>query len=324
MSANLLAGPRWVAVRQHRRPLWTALGLLLVAVGMMLGSRLWADAAVEALRTTGCAVDSPGPRCFQAAREYTDSIWAARHLIEYTALGMIALPVVVGAFMAGPMIAREMETGTYLVAWSQSVSPARWLAAKLSVPLVAVVAGTVLLAQLFRWAWSTGPAHAFPTYWYEPTMYASIGAVPTASAVMGVAVGTLIGLLVRRTVVAMGVTALVTGTVLAVLAQTRAHLWPVRTLTGHDLPELPISRVWRVDAGVIGPSGERVSTADCYGDISQMPALCGVRGGKVTHYLDHHPGDHFWPIQLVETGIVLALAALATVLAFRVLRRHHA
>lgn len=42
------------------------------------------------------------------------------------------------------------------------------------------------------------------------------------------------------------------------------------------------------------------------------------------HYLDYHPASHFWPVQLVETGILLALAALALTLAFRVLRRRTA
>lgn len=324
MSAQLLTGPRWVVLRQHRQALRAGLGLVLVAMVLMLGSRLWAHGAAERLRAVDCTIDSMDSRCFQAARDYTDSVWEARHLIEYAALGVMASPILIGAFMAGPMIARELETGTYKLAWSQSVSPGRWLAAKLAVPLAAVVVGTALLAPVFHWAWSTGPANAFPTYWYEPTMYASIGVVPTASAVMGVAVGTLIGLLVRRTVVAMGVTALATGAVLFVLAQVRTHLWPVRTLTGPGELEVQISRTWPVDAGVISPSGERVSTTDCFGDISELPALCGAKDGRVTHYLDYHPGSHFWPLQLVETGIVLALAALATLLAFRVLRRHHA
>ncbi|MEK8144329.1 hypothetical protein NKH18_28275 [Streptomyces sp. M10(2022)] len=40
-------------------------------------------------------------------------------------------------------------------------------------------------------------------------------------------------------------------------------------------------------------------------------------------FYDYHPASHFWPLQLVETGILLVLAALAVALAFRVLRRRH-
>lgn len=38
-------------------------------------------------------------------------------------------------------------------------------------------------------------------------------------------------------------------------------------------------------------------------------------------FVDNHPPSHLWPLQLVETGIVLALTALAVTAAFRVLRR---
>lgn len=47
-----------------------------------------------------------------------------------------------------------------------------------------------------------------------------------------------------------------------------------------------------------------------------------ARGG-VTEFTDHHPASPFRPLQLVETGILPALAALAVFTAFRVLRRLH-
>lgn len=39
--------------------------------------------------------------------------------------------------------------------------------------------------------------------------------------------------------------------------------------------------------------------------------------------LRFHPESHFWPLQLVETGILLTLAAIATLAAFVFLRRRH-
>lgn len=37
-----------------------------------------------------------------------------------------------------------------------------------------------------------------------------------------------------------------------------------------------------------------------------------------------HPASHYWPLQLVETGIVLALTALACWACFALLRRRTA
>ena len=45
---------------------------------------------------------------------------------------LIALtPAVTGLFWDAPLLARELETGTFALAWNQSVTRARWLAVKL-------------------------------------------------------------------------------------------------------------------------------------------------------------------------------------------------
>ncbi|WP_406861794.1 hypothetical protein ABZO31_15440 [Streptomyces sp. HUAS MG47] len=322
MSLMTLKGPYWVTVRQHRKALWVALALGVVAVTALVGSWLWSGHTADVLRATGCTVGSLDPNCFQPAREYSDDQWAARHLVEYAALGMLVLPALFGAFVAGPMLAREMESGTYKLAWTQGVHPARWLAAKLAVPAAFVVVGVPLLSLAFYWAWTTGPAHDYPTYWYEPTMYVSHGVVPLAHTLLGLAVGAVVGLLVRRTVVTMSVTVLITGTALAVLAWVRPGLWPVRTLTGNELPE-GVSSSWLVDSGMVTAAGDRIRSGDCFATPGNPRGCMTARGG-VSDYIDIHPASHFWPLQLVESGICIVVAGLATYAAFRLLRRRHA
>ncbi|AVH96319.1 MULTISPECIES: ABC-2 transporter permease [Streptomyces] len=320
MTALTLKGPYWVTFRQHRRALWTALALAGAALTVLVASRLWSDSAVETLRATGCAYASLDPSCFQPARDYADDQWLARHLVEYTALGMLVLPVLLGAFVAGPMLARELEAGTYRLAWTQSVSPARWLAAKVAVPTALALTVVPLLSLVFYWSWSTGPAMDYPTYWHDPTMFVSFGIVPVAHALLGLGLGTAVGVLVRRTVVAMGVTVLFTGTAVAVLARLRADLWPIRTLTG---PVSPKGEVWRLDSGMLTSSGERLLWEDCVAVRPEDVRQCMTDRGGVVEFVDTHPASHYWPLQLVETGICLALAALAGYAAFRLLRARH-
>ncbi|MFE3073749.1 ABC transporter permease subunit [Streptomyces sp. NPDC059247] len=321
MSALALRGPYWVTVRQHRRSLWCALALTALGVALLITSRLWSDAAVEALRAAGCTVDSLDRSCFQHARDYTDDQWSARKMVERAGLGMLLVPVLTGAFLAGPMIARELESGTYKLAWTQSVSPTRWLVSKLAVPLALVVTCVPLLGLVFHWSWSTGPGNDFPTYWYEPTIYASFGTVPVANALMGVALGTLVGLLVRRTVAAMALAVVATTTVLGTLYLLRPGLWPPQTLTGREL-SLRVSDSWIVADGMITESGERVGWEYCRSGTGTARD-CMIGRGGVADFVDHHPGSHFWPLQLVETAVLLALAALALLAAFRVLRARH-
>lgn len=82
-----------------------------------------------------------------------------------------------------------------------------------------------------------------------------------------------------------------------------------------------------LDGGWITADGERWNSLHerlrpC--DTAVRDGLACVRELGVTgHYVDHHPASHFWPLQLVETGIVLALAAGCAFAAFQVVRRRH-
>ncbi|MEU1850215.1 hypothetical protein ABZ499_13310 [Streptomyces sp. NPDC019990] len=55
---------------------------------------------------------------------------------------------------------------------------------------------------------------------------------------------------------------------------------------------------------------------DCWGEPN-CPAESAITG----YYAVYHPSSHFWPLQLMETGIALAFAAVAVVAAFWLLRR---
>ena len=123
---------------------------------------------------------------------------------------VLGAPVLVGVFWGAPLIARELETGTFRLVWTQSVTRARWLAVKLLVVGFASVAVTGLLSLIVTW-WSnpiyglslTSPATPnrfdlllFGTGWLAPLGYAAFGFM----------VGVTAGLLFRRTLPAMGVT----------------------------------------------------------------------------------------------------------------------
>jgi hypothetical protein len=48
---------------------------------------------------------------------------------------------------------------------------------------------------------------------------------------------------------------------------------------------------------------------------------CLEARGATGIYAEYHPASHYWPLQFVETGIVLALAAAAVAASFWLLRR---
>lgn len=324
MSAPALSGPLWLAVRTQRRVWWTALALLALPAGILLYERLSLGAEAAAITDPRClprvaTADTPGV-CRTEFAGFWDTQYSFHVAATYVAGLMVALPPLIGAFVAGPLIGRELESGTYKPAWTQSVSPARWLLAKLAVPAGWTVLVVSALAGLFHWAWSTGRHPDYPERWYEPVFFHAIGPLPVAYTLLGIACGALAGLLLRRTVRALSVTLLGMAAFMALFARyPRMYLWPVLTRTG---PQQITGQVWPIQEGVVTAGGERVTAEECFArGFSHSPCAPGTAGG--TPFTDYHPGSHLWPLQLMETGIVLVLAAVAGYAALRALRRLH-
>ncbi|MCK8681575.1 ABC transporter permease [Streptomyces lichenis] len=322
-SRPLLSGLPRLVLRQHRWALWTLVACVVLVAGALVVTRLWREGAADAWSAAGCTEANTRPRCFQPRSDLAEASSAAYAVLVNASVALVALPGVVAAFAAGPLVARELEAGTYKLAWSQSVTPTRWLAAKLAVPLAASATATAVLLPFFAWARlarQTDFSHY--TRWWDPTTYATSGLLPVALTVMGLAVGTLAGLLVRRTVPAMAVAALAVGAVMLALYQAHPWLWPSRTVTGREAVGLGSGAAWPVQDGMLTASGERITRETCFTAPESSEACMQARGG-VTYFVDYHPASHYWPLQLVESGILLALAALAVAGAFRVLRRLH-
>ncbi|MEU3436431.1 hypothetical protein [Streptomyces sp. NPDC006863] len=321
-NVRTLRGPSRVLLRVHRRTLWAAGAVAAVAVIGMIAVALRADQVSGDFAGTGCTLSSTVDACFQPARDYSDRMLDLSRLLTYTGLALIALPAVVGAFAAGPMVAREWESNHVKLSWTQSSPPAAWLTARLAVPAVLVVCGITVLSAVLTWS-RGGLGNPYPAIWHDISVFGASGTVPAAGALMSLAIGVLAGLTLRRTVPAMAAGLLVSGLVTVFLGVLRDRLWP----TARDTFTLGDGYVWPDGAAIVEwgwvTNRGTVLPADICAHTSADPEVCLPEHGVDHGYLDYHPASHYWPLQLVETGILLALAALAVFAAFRVLRRLH-
>lgn len=120
---------------------------------------------------------------------------------------VIATPALLGFFFGAPLIARELENGTYRLAWTQSVTRKRWLATKLGVVGVfAMVFAGLLTWMVDLWA---RPLMAANGNRFDPLIFSIQGVAPVGYAALAVAVGVAAGVLLRHTVAAMAVTGVV-------------------------------------------------------------------------------------------------------------------
>ena len=288
MTLPDLRGPLRVTVGLHRHVLWAALAVVLLAAIALPAGRWYVQSLAEDLAATGCKVENTVPGCgIQVCGFLSRSLYVNK-MFSFVALAVSALlPLLLGVFVAGPLIGREFEAGTYRLQWTQSVSPARWLAAKLAVPVAAVLLVLPAFVLLAAWIRRGTLDTWYPIQWYDLPVYGVIGPVAVGYALLGIAAGALAGLLIGRTVPAMAAAMTAVGIVGAVVVLLRPRLWPAL-----DGP----------------PRGG--DNWDFSGPVDRI----GIR---------YHPESHFWPLQLVESSILLTLAAAAIVTTFALLRRRH-
>jgi hypothetical protein len=205
----------WLSWRLQRAQ---SLGLLFAgaaaaALLLVTGGRL------QRLATSAASV-------YDALTPTERTLWTAGVVV------MAPVPALVGIFWGAPLVARELETGTHRLAWSQGVTRYRWLAYRLVLSLLITAVAVSALSAVVTW-WS-GPLDdstsqtqgALPDR-LSPLVFAVRGSVPVGYAVLSLAVGVLAGLVLRRTLPAMTLTLVVTIAVQLLLpAWVRPHLVP--------------------------------------------------------------------------------------------------
>jgi hypothetical protein len=158
------------------------------------------------------------------------------HLLQELTLVVLVAPAIIGIFWGAPLVARELESGTFRLAWTQSVSRTRWLAVKLGLVGLSAMAAAGLLSLMVTW-WSS-PFEKLSTDRFSPGAFGQAGIVPIGYAAFAFVLGVTAGVLFRRTVPAMATT--LVGFVAARVAMTywvRVHLLaPIRALSTLQLP----------------------------------------------------------------------------------------
>jgi ABC-type transport system involved in multi-copper enzyme maturation permease subunit len=181
--------------RQFRTPAAVALGcLVVIAVFAAVTGRNLAHAYAVTMATC-----RPIGDCASATAAFarTDSV------LRTTFGTLVAVvPALIGVFWGAPLIAREIESGTFPLVWTQSVTRTRWLVVKLAVLAMASVVVAGLLSLIVTW-WARpldqAAAAAFDTFSQRDI-------TPIGYAALAFAIGVTAGMLIRRTVPAMAVT----------------------------------------------------------------------------------------------------------------------
>ena len=326
----------WLTWRQFRPQAVTSLAVLaafaflLAATGPHLAS-LYATSGLA-----GCQAS-----CNHAASSFLGRVSGFYPLVFMLGIaGVILAPAVIGVFWGAPLIAREFETGTFRLAWTQSITRARWIASKLALPGLAAIAVTEGLSLMYGW-WAAPIGQAarvasgsFPLGMgpFGLLAFDAHGVVPIGYAAFGFALGVTAGVLIRRALPAMALTLAIFAAVqVAMPLAIRPALFPPAHTTqslaanfsgqqsmgpggtfGFILDYLDGEPgAWIFSSGAVNAAGQPVSVmpAACVTAASSAdgPNQCLASHG-IGIGVSYLPTSRYWPLQWTETGIYLALA----------------
>jgi ABC-2 family transporter protein len=309
----------WLSWRQLRASAALTYGALAAVAVVVAISGLQLHSAYTASGIAGCTGDS----CDSVIQAFVGRDPFLQTLLDKILL--LLLPALTGIFWAAPLVARELDTGTYRLAWTQSVTRTRWLTAKLVVVGLAGVAATGVLSALVTWWY--GPIDKVNGNGFSPAVFGARDLAPVGYAAFAFGLGVVAGVLTRRTLTAMAVT--LVGFVAVRLSFAfwiRPHLLaPLTSVQSLDEPKLlgggPGANAgrWVISQAVTDPSGAVVDTIRIGpGDPCEATRSC-LTGYHVTTV--YQPAGRYWTFQWLETGIFVGLAALLIAVSYWWLRR---
>jgi ABC-type transport system involved in multi-copper enzyme maturation permease subunit len=135
-------------------------------------------------------------------------------LYFFSILVILIAPAIVGCFWGAPLIARELEAGTFRLTWNQSITRTRWLTVKLALIGAAAMAVTEAFSLIQAW-WAApigkavgfgGGASIFSEGRFGWFVFPTHGITPLGYAAFAFALGVITGLLIRRPIPAMAIT----------------------------------------------------------------------------------------------------------------------
>jgi len=323
----------WITWRQFRpqaivtAAVLAAFAIVLAVTGPHLAS-LYTSSGLATCHS-GCAT--------QAASFITQVKGKLSTDIFYIGVALLYLmPALIGIFWGAPLVTREIDAGTFRLAWNQSVPRTRWMAVKLALIGLAAMATAGLLSLMLGW-WASPLYRAAQQAGQNQLSISRLGAVlfgatgvaPVGYAAFAFALGVTAGIVIRRTLPAMAITLAVFAAVqLLMPGFVRPHLiapvhasQPLSTINFTGTGDVNNGTLVLSVGSVSGKSGDWImgtQPVNAAGQpITKAPAPCVsarnfvpcLQSHGVQMAVTYQPASRYWALQCLETGIFLVLAA---------------
>jgi hypothetical protein len=294
----------WVSWREQRTETLIAIGILAAVAVILAPSGIEMARAYDHDGIAACLGTQASPGCGDAVRSFQNRFNQISGLLGWLTL----LPGIVGVLLAAPFIT-QLESGTYRLDWTQSITRRRWIAGKLGLSVGVAVVISLAFIALVTW-WRTPLVHVNGRM--ENSVFDSEGIVAIGYTLFALALALAVGVVWRRAVAAL---------VVAFMAYFAARLFVDVWLRQRLTP--PISVTFPARKGELAALNHAwVITehpSDRFGHTI-VPNIGACPGGNLKRcFAEHAPGyihavyepaSRFWSMQLVEFGLFAALAVV--------------
>jgi hypothetical protein len=297
----------WMTLRQHRIELFIfagvtiAVGIFLLVTGLDMHN---------SFQQSGAAACLTNHDAYSNCDEIINS-WETNYEVLQGNINWLSVqPALFGVLFGVPLLAREYEQRTQLLAWTQSITRRQWLLIKIGLLVGATLLFAGVLDLVFVW-WNGPFDQAYGRFAEQSFDFAGI--TPFGYALFALALGLAAGALLRRTIPAVAV--VLAGYIplrLMILFGARPHYMPpliarIASLSGG------IGRLdWRLSEYWTDTSGHPVPFSSLFACESSSASKITVMQCFQSHgWVDtivYQPISRYWPFQLIETGIFAGLA----------------
>lgn len=288
--------------------------VIVAALGIAWQTRVVREEQLACYRQTPSAEEGDAFSPCHAYDLRLDPLQAAAGIAK---VGVIGVPLLMGAFLGVPIVARELEGRTAHLSWSLSRSRRRWLLQRAGPPLALVamasiavgIAGDVLTHAA---PWVEGSDPGFEDWWSRGPQVAV-----RAAAVFGIAlaVGALLGRQLPAVLVTGGVTL---GLFLAAFfildGWMHAAAEPVAIAPTTIVSGKIYGSGWRDDA-----TGELLGDEEMAFEEDELDEFGMPRGYTMIFYMV--PSERYGEFVLREAGVFAAAAAAALAVGVLVTQR---
>jgi hypothetical protein len=325
----------WVTLRQRRGAVIgtsVLLGLFAVYLVIMAVIQNNAFAAVTACHPASAL------KCQDLANTFYRTYWGGGSAAALSGGAqsvsslLYAVPVLLGAFLGAPALARELETGTFRFAWTQGAGRTRWAVSTLVLPALLLAAATGAFTAIFYWYFRPFLEDQQVSEML-PLGFALLGVAFAAWTLLAYSVAAFLGALFRRTVPAMAVTLVVyIAAAFETATAIRPHYATPLTVQGWNSAG---GAGWVISQWVKGPDGQVLNQSAVNSLSQHLPASVqnSPSPDAFTTWLTQHgytlwqsvqPDSRFWQFQLTEGAWLLAVTALLIAATVWLVRRRGA